>query len=130
MAISCCNPTTTEILVDIDSLLIGIQETIESGAGTVGTSFATAPDITVLVAGTAVQGLAASTPRGVMVVAHLLNTGSVYIGGPTVSDGSGNAKGITLTQAGMPSVVLPVENLNQIWVNADNAGDRVGVVIL
>lgn len=130
MPLPCCNPTDHEILLELVTQLEIINTSIEDGSGSVGTSFATAPDITVAVVGTAVQGVAASTPRGVLVVASVNNTGAVYVGGPTTSNDVGNARGITLTQAGMPSVVLPVENLNQIWVNADNASDRVGVVIL
>lgn len=97
-----------------------------SGSG----SFNTAPDITVAVAGTAIQGVSVATPKGVLIVARSLNTGSVYVGGSNVTQDGGGARGAELTPAGMPSVVLPISNLNQLWVNADNAGDRVGVIIL
>ena len=94
------------------------------------TTFDTVPDITVLTAGTAVQGLNIQCPRGVMVVARLANTNPVYVGGPDVSNASGGKGGIQLTQAGQASTILTVANVNMIWVNADTAGDRVGIVRL
>lgn len=93
-------------------------------------SFNTGPDITVLVAGTAVAGIDIATPRGVLVVARSGNKGSVYVGGSNVTKDGGGFRGAELLQAGMPSAALPVSNLNQVYINADNAGDRVGVVIL
>jgi hypothetical protein len=93
-------------------------------------AFADAPDITVAVAGTAVQGSSVATPNGVLLVAAITNTGSVYVGGATVTNASGSRRGAELVQAGMPSMKLTCTNLNQIWVNADNANDKVGVVIL
>lgn len=89
--------------------------------------FRTSPDITVLVAGTAVQGLDIPCRRGALLVARLGNVGSVYAGDQSVSNDGGGQRGTELTQAGMPSIMFYVSNVNQIWVNGDNAGDRVGI---
>lgn len=113
------------------SLSVIAGQSIPSGSpGTADSSFSTGPNITVLTAGVAVAGPDIATPRGVWVVARQGNTGSVYIGGSNVTNDSGGFRGAELVQTGMNSMLLPVSNLNQIYVNADNAGDRVGVVIL
>lgn len=65
-----------------------------------------------------------------MIVADINNKGSVYVGGSDVSNSSGGKRGIQLSQLGMPSTLLAIDNVNLIWVNADNAGDRVGIVKL
>jgi hypothetical protein len=93
-------------------------------------SFNSLADIVVLVAGTAVRGADHPTPNGVLVVARMGNTGSCYVGGPGVTNASGTQRGIELTQAGMPSTILRIANTNLMWVNADNANDAVGVIIL
>lgn len=106
------------------------QWTLWNDAISPSSEFNTVPDITVLVAGTAVQGLNIPCSRGIKVVAALTNQGSVYLGGPDVSNGSGGKRGIELSQAGMVDYPLAINNVNLLWVNADYAGDRVGIVRL
>lgn len=95
-----------------------------------GSTFVSIADIIVVEAGKAVQCAGSPSPRGVLVVADPNNTGAVYVGGSGVTNATGSQRGLILTQAGMPSQVLPVSTTSLIYVNADNAGDRVGIVIL
>lgn len=90
----------------------------------------TAPDLVCAVAGTAVNGSTVSTVNGVLLVARPSNVGAVYIGDNTTTNGSGAKRGLILSQLGMPSSILPISNLNQLWINADNNGDGVGVLVL
>lgn len=91
----------------------------------------TGDDLVCSVAGTPVNAPAYATVNGVMLVARSTNVGNVYIGvDNTVSNMSGSKRGLILSQLGMPSAILPVSNLNKIWLNADNAGDGVGVLVL
>lgn len=99
------------------------------GGGITSGMFSTAKDIVVAVAGTAVRGTNVGASRGILLTAFPTNTGSVYVGGPGVSRANGDQKGLILSQLGMPSTFLPIANVNQIYVNADNAGDGVGVLI-
>lgn len=127
--------TDNTLLQKIANLLCGSAfnssgPTTGGSTNVTGSSFTSINDANVAVAGTRVQFSAQPTPRGVLIVAKLTNTNPVYIGGSGVTNASGGQKGITLTQAGMPSIVLPVQNTNQIYINADTAGDGVGVVIL
>ncbi len=71
-----------------------------------------------------------ATPRGILVVARVGNTNPVCIGGPGVTDSTGSECGITLTAAGMTSVVIPVSNANLVYVNGLTTGDGVGFVVL
>ena len=100
------------------------------GGGSVGTSFGTAADIILVTPGTRVRGGSVASPRGVLVVASMTNTGSTFVGGANVTNATGGFRGIELLQAGMSSVVLPVANLNQIYIDGETAGNRVGVTIL
>lgn len=104
--------------------------TDSTGPGSVGTSFGTGADIIVLAAGTAVQGTSLSTPRGALICAPADNVGAIYVGSSNVTKGSGSIRGLILTQLGMSSQSLPVANMNQIWVNADNNNDRACVLAL
>lgn len=101
-----------------------------SGGGASSGALTTGADIAVAVAGTAVQGASAAATKGVLVVARSDNAGIVYVGGSNVSNGSGSTKGVQLSQLGMPSQFIAVDNANKIWVNADTAGDSVGIIIL
>lgn len=104
-----------------------------SGSGSttsVGATFKTLSDVIVDTVGSAKQCAGQVSPRGVMVCADLNNTGTIYVGDSTVTNGSGSKRGFALTQAGQLSVVLPVNNTNQIYVNADNNGDRATITVL
>lgn len=90
----------------------------------------TGSDVIVATAGTRVQFPSAVCTRGVFVVAKSGNTGPVYLGGSTVTKGSGSNRGMTLTQAGMPSQIIPVDNANKLYLNADNNNDGVGFIAI
>jgi hypothetical protein len=94
------------------------------------TSVSSPANLVCATAGTAVQGSNVAATNGIQLVAKPTNIGAVYIGGNNVTNGSGNNCGIILTQAGMTSQLLPVSNLNTLWINADNNGDGVGVFVL
>lgn len=115
-----------KILQNQSTLGTSIQSLIASVQPSAGLN--TAPDIIVTVPGTAVQGSNVATPKGVRLTARLENAGSMYAGGPNVTNDLGGRRGQEITQAG--GCELLVSNLNQVYLNADNAGDRVGVVIL
>ena len=89
-----------------------------------------ATDTIVTAAGTAVQGPDRTTTRGVVVNAPATNVGNVYIGPSTVTNVLGNERGIILVPGGMTPGVVPLENLNLLWVNADTNGDRVCYLVL
>jgi len=106
----------------IESLLAAMQPSISG--------ISCGPDIVVAAAGTPVQGASIPTNRGVLVIARLSNVGLIYAGGPNVTNGLGSYRGLILGQLGMPPTILPVSNLDQVWINADNNGDAAGVIIL
>jgi hypothetical protein len=112
---------------DLYAQLVIIAASI--GGGGVGT-FSSQADLVCAVAGTRVQGATVTVARGVLVTASPDNVGPVYIGGSNVTNASGGVKGLILLQAGMPSQFIPVTNLNQLYINADNAGDRAGVILV
>lgn len=85
-------------------------------------------DTNVAVPGTAVQSAAQAATKGVYITARAGNIGSVYVGGSTV-DRTGPT-GWTLVPAGMAPGLIQVSNSNQIWVDADNAGDGVGINVI
>lgn len=120
---------TRKILQNQTDIAAAITAGGSSGGASSG-SLTTGADITVAVAGTAVQGASAAATKGVLVVARGDNAGTVYVGGSNVSNASGSRKGIQLSQLGMPSQFIEVDNANKIWVNADNAGDSVGIIVL
>lgn len=101
-----------------------------SGGGSSSGSLQTGTDIVVAVAGTAVQGPTLTATRGVLVVARSDNAGFVYVGGSDVTNAGGTKKGVILSQLGMPSQFIAVDNANKIWLNADTAGDSVGIIVL
>lgn len=117
-------------ILNESSILGGGGSAGTGGSGSTGASFTTGSDVIVTAAGVAKQAVGVPSPRGVLVVAKVTNTGSVYIGGSNVTNASGSRRGIELVQAGMPSVILPVSSTDLIYVNADNANDGVGLVIL
>lgn len=108
--------------------LLAAQAVPSGSSGGPAASFDTAPNITVAVTGTAVNGLNIATPRGVVVCARQGNTNSVFVGGANVTN-DGGFRGIELLQTGMTPVTLTISNLNQLYING-TAGDRVGIVIL
>lgn len=78
---------------------------------------------TVATAGTAVQLSTTDTPcKKVEIYALATNTGNVFVGGTTVS----SARGAVLEQA--RSVVLWIDNLNKIYVDAASSADGVSYV--
>lgn len=87
----------------------------------------TGEDIAVAVAGTAVQGSNVPACREIVFVARSTNTGSVYIGGSDVTNNGGTKRGIELVPGGM--IKIGALNLNEFWVNADNANDKVGCLV-
>lgn len=117
----------TAIFDRLEQVLTAI---INSGTGATSATFNSYDDIVVAVAGTAVQGPNVALLRGVWITARDTNTGQVYLGGSGVTNGAGAQRGMTLVPAGMNSSIIPISNLNQIWINADNAGDRVGIIAL
>lgn len=129
-AVTAVSPSmgANELLYKIALLLSYLVNSTTNISGS--PTFQAAPDITVVNAGTAQNGVSVATPKGVMVVAALNNNGSVYVGGSEVSNSSGGKRGAELSPLGMPSVVLPISNLDQLYVDSDNDGNRVGVLIL
>lgn len=85
-------------------------------------------NVTVAVAGTAVNFPNVAC-KAVLLVAPSRNTGIVYIGGSGVTKGDGVQTGCQLSPLGMPSQTFNVSNLNQLYINADTAGDSVGIII-
>ncbi len=80
---------------------------------------------TVTTAGTAVQITTTSTPiPGVWVAADLGNSGPVVVGDSNVVAASGSMQGIILIP-GNPSVFIPINNLNLLYVDAQNNGDEL-----
>lgn len=125
-------------LWDLVRKILGWMEDIATsiapggGSGGAGSSvvFSTAPDVTVAVAGIRVQASSNAVRRGVLITAKSTNTGSVYVGDANVSNNAGGRRGMELVPAGMTPVLLAVTNTNEIYINADNAGDKVGILIL
>jgi pantothenate kinase len=78
----------------------------------------------VAVAGTAVQLSITTVPCcAVLIRAKKLNVGNIYFGGSTVGNaGSLNSTWLEPNEA----VTIPTEDLNQVYINADNANDGVG----
>lgn len=119
------------LLFKIAISLSALVDALAIPSSSVGTeTFATGEDISVAIAGTAQQGPNVACPKGCHVTAAATNTGSVYLGDENVTNASGNRRGMELTQAGMTSIKMTVSNLNQLYINADNANDKVGVIIL
>lgn len=73
-----------------------------------------------------VQGASVPANRGVYVSAHPSNTGNVYVGGPNVGTG---AIGIVLAK-GVTSPLIPVSNLDQLFIHGDNASDVAGLLVV
>ena len=90
----------------------------------------TADDVIVAVPGTAVQGSDLSTTRGLVISTPGSNVGKIYVGGSTVTNSGGSKRGVTLSPGATFPVVLPIENANLLWVNADNAGDRLAILTM
>ena len=86
--------------------------------------------ITVAAAGSAVQGM--STPPGFYAIkANPTNTGVMYIG----NDASGTVAGSAGTATGYPleagqQIMMLLENLNKIFVDATVNGERVSVLLM
>jgi len=80
---------------------------------------------TITTAGTAVRIAASSTPcRKVWLQADLGNTNPVVIGDSTVVAANGSIKGIILIPGSAP-VVIDMDDLNKLWVDAQTSGDEV-----
>jgi hypothetical protein len=110
----------TDLKSSIDAITIAI-----GGSGS--TQIITLNDVVVAIAGTAVQ-VQSQACKGVAIVARIGNTGYVYVGGSTTTNGSGTRRGIILVAGGMPPQIIPVSNSNEIWINADTANDAVGIM--
>lgn len=96
----------------------------------VGSDPVTGTDIICDTAGVAKQGVASPSPDGVLVSGRAGNTGTVYIGGPTVTNASGSRQGLPLFQGGMTPIRYPASDVSKIFVNADTNGDGVSIIIL
>lgn len=107
-----------------------MAEWVDSAIGPSPSGISTQEDIVVSTPGVAVQGASMKCNRGALVVASPDNTGRVYVGGPTTTNGSGNRRGAVLTQGGMPSQFFAITNTDQIFVNADEANDRVSIIVI
>jgi len=92
------------------------------------TSLITVADTVVATPGTAVQSASQVATKGVYVTAPVSNTGEVYVGSSNVD--KGGPRGITLVPGGMAPGFIPVDNSDEIWVDADNANDRVGILVV
>ncbi len=80
---------------------------------------------TVTISGTAVRITATSTPvAGVWVGGDIGNAGVILVGDSSVSAVSGSQQGLIIGPA-ESSKFLPVNNLNKIYVDADENGDAV-----
>lgn len=87
------------------------------GGGGLGSSWASFADVTVTTPGTAQQLAGFPLSLGVRITANPNNKGNFYIGDSNVNKtGRG---GIILSGGGI--AIVNVANLNQIWVDADNA---------
>lgn len=108
---------------------ITAEQAIQAALQGVSATWATAADIVNVTPGTRVQGAAVATPRGVIISSRVANTGQIYLGDVTVTNAAGLKKGLILAPAQQTPPIL-VANLNQIYLDADTAGDSVGVQIL
>jgi hypothetical protein len=97
---------------------------VSVGGGTSST-VVTLADQVVAVAGTRINFTAQAVTREVIITADLANTNQVYIGDITVA---ASKKGIVLSPLGV--VRLAVSNTNLLYMDADTAGNRVGVVVI
>jgi len=80
---------------------------------------------TVTTSGTAVRITATSTPcGGVWISGDVGNSGIVYVGDINVSGVSGSCQGIACEPAGN-SIFVPVNNLNLLYVDSSESGDKV-----
>lgn len=78
---------------------------------------------TVTTAGTRVQLSTSSVPcKWVEIVGKVANTGSIWVGGSTVADGSG------LPLLGLQSTRIPVSNLNLVYLDSTVNGEGVTYV--
>ena len=80
---------------------------------------------TVTTSGTAVRITATSTPiAGVWVGGDIGNAGVVLVGDVNVSATSGTQQGMIIGPA-ESSKFLAINNLNKLWVDADEDGDKI-----
>lgn len=130
--------TTGTVSVNNFPTVMGVTGTLEFAtfpyqfgiSGETKGAINTGDDVIVTGVGVAMQCPSLAASKGVMVVADLQNSGYVYVGGSNVTNSSGSKRGIILSPGGMPSQLLPVNNANLLWVNADIAGDRVGLIAI
>ncbi len=87
-------------------------------------NFITCPDLVVTTAGTAVAGASQVSVRGFFVFAHPDNKGNIYVGSSVVTNKSGGFGGMVLAPLGVNPCFIPCTNSNQIFINADNDGDK------
>lgn len=138
---SCCQPKTQKLTVPISDIALTAARILQilnestpagqTGSTTsVGNTFQTLTNITVVTAGTRVQLPDVDSPRGILVVAAESNTGSVYVGDSTVTKATGTKCGLQLVPTGMNSVQLTVSNASQVWVDADVSGSKLYVTVL
>lgn len=108
--------------ISIDPATEDTLSAIASGLGTTTTVVDGSKDVAV--AGTAVPLSATSVPIGrVIVTAKEGNTGVVVVGASTVVALAANRRGTPLTP--LTSVDLTVNNLNKVYIDAENANDGV-----
>lgn len=125
--------TLWSLVRKILSWMSGINTSLSSisassgGSGSAAT-FNSKTDVAVGVAGVAIQCPPQECNK-VSLVAATDNDGSVYIGGSGVTNASGSQRGIELVPGGMLHLV-PVSNTSMIYVNADNGGDKIGIVYM
>ncbi len=78
---------------------------------------------TISSAGTPVRITATSTPcAGVWVGGDTGNSSVIYVGSSTVDGVQGQQRGISVEPAGN-SILIPVNNLNLLYVDANTSGD-------
>jgi len=101
-----------------------LKVNIVSG-GVVNPTSITHGSVTVSTAGTAVPLATSATPvsKVVTIIADINNTGLIYVGNSSVTNGSGANPGFTLVQGA--SIDIYIDDLSKIYVDADNSGDKV-----
>jgi len=116
--------TGAKTLTDLDTRLSNVETRLGSR-----TSFVTG-FITVTTAGTPVQGpnVAVAPGKGVVIAYHPDNTGRIGIGNSSSSANLSTGTPFILSAAGQ-AVILHVDNLNRIWVDASVSGEKVMYIV-
>lgn len=109
-------------------ILAAIQASSGGGGSTPSSSIVTGTNVTVAAAGTRVQGGANAASRGVFVGAPTTNSGSIFVGDVTVTNGSGTKRGTELLPGGF--AFFSVSNSNLLYFDADTSGDKACLNII